>query len=92
MTQYAKLYEHPTTGAIDHVETSDAPFDGQADAVEVPGIAYIVHEVELQGHPDGFKRARHLLERMEVVAGTPAFKVGTPQGERLTIQKATKKL
>lgn len=89
--QYAKLYEHPTTGAIDHVETSDAPFGGKPNAISVPGVAYIVHEVGLQGHPDGFKRARYLLERMEVAGNAPRFKGTTQAAERMNIETVTRR-
>lgn len=83
--QYVRLYENKTTGNIDHVITKDVPFSEIADEIRANGADFIIHEIEIDEHQDGFQRARYFLDRMQINGNAVGWKPSTPDGERMNI-------
>lgn len=67
---YVRVYVSKQTGQISHVHVQDGPFPPH-DAVASDKELYEVHEMEVERYPDeGFKRARHFIDNLEVDPAT----------------------
>lgn len=72
MTQHTRVYLDAAGNIIHtHTQTTLITFE----PVEDPNIVE-THDVELDDHPDGFIKARELLENMEKNGNSIRFKAG----------------